>query len=85
MGRSMAEPIQAMLRRKNNELWTDNHRNVVRKLVVEGENGRRKIMYDIGWSDVTKCHGYNKAEGTEKHRLYHCPSWKEVRNQILEM
>ena len=30
------EPIQAMLRRKTNEAWTDKHRIVMRKLVVEG-------------------------------------------------
>ena len=29
------EPIQAMLRRKTNEAWTDKHRNVTRKLVKE--------------------------------------------------
>ena len=25
--------------------------------------------------------GCNKEEGTEKHRVYHCPLWREVRNQ----
>ena len=29
------EPIQAMLRRKTNEAWTDKHRHVTRKLVKE--------------------------------------------------
>ena len=30
------EPIQASLRRKTDEAWTDKHRNTTRKLVVEG-------------------------------------------------
>ena len=30
------DPIQAMLRRKINDVWTDKHRKVTRKLVVEG-------------------------------------------------
>ena len=67
------QPLQAVLRRKTNEAWTDAHRHVTRKLV--GGGGVQKIFYDIGWSDE------NKEEGTEKHRLYHCPSWREVSNQ----
>ena len=46
------EPIQAVLRRKTNESWTDKHRNVMRKLVVEGWVQNR--LYDIGWSDEKK-------------------------------
>ena len=30
------EPIQAVLRRQTNEVWTEKHRHVTRKLVVEG-------------------------------------------------
>ena len=44
----------------------------------------QKRWYDIGWADEKKCRGCNKEEFTEKHRLYHCPCWKEVRNQIPE-
>ena len=44
----------------------------------------QKRLYDIGCSDEKMCRGCNKREGTEKHRLYHCPSWKEVRNQTPE-
>ena len=60
--------------KKADEAWTEKHRNVTRKLVVEG-----------GWvsDEKKKCRGCCK-EGTEKHRLYHCPSWREVRNQIPE-
>ena len=48
------------------------------------EDGCRTGMYDIGWSDGEKCRGCDKEEGTEKHRLYHCPCLKQVRNQFPE-
>ena len=38
------EPVQAVLRRKTNEAWTDRHRHVTRKVVVEGGLGVEKIM-----------------------------------------
>ena len=44
-----------------------------------------KRLYDIGLSDEKTCRGCNREEGTEKHRLYHCPCWKEARNQIGEL
>ena len=33
-------------------------------------------------SDDSKCQACHKEEGTEKHRLYHCPEWYEVRHGI---
>ena len=70
--------------RKTSETWTDKHRNAMRKLAVEG-GWVQKRLYDIGWSDEKKkCRLCNKEEGTEKHRLYHCPSWREFRNQVPE-
>ena len=65
------ELIQGLLRRKMNESWTDNHRNVTRKLVVGG-GWVQKRLHDIGWLDEKKCRGCSKEEGTEKHRLHHC-------------
>ena len=44
----------------------------------------QKRLYDSGSSAEMKCRGCNKEEGMEKHRLYHCPSWREVRNQNAE-
>ena len=41
------KPIQAILRRRTNELWTDKHRNVMRKLAVEG-GWVQKRTYDFG-------------------------------------
>ena len=55
-----------MLRRKIDEEWTDMHRDVLRKLVVEG-GWVLKRLYDIVWSEEKKCQGCNKDEGTEKH------------------
>ena len=65
------EPIQVMLRRLTNEVWTDKHQHVTRKLVVDG-----------GW--VQKRFFDNVVGRTEKHGLYHCPSWRDVSNQIPE-
>ena len=39
------EPIHAVLRRKTNESGTDMHRNVMRKVVVEGGWGQKR-RYD---------------------------------------
>ena len=41
-------------------------------------------MFDIGWSDVSQCQACQIEEGTEKHRLAHCPEWHEVRWEIPE-
>ena len=77
------ERIPAMRRWKTSDLWTEKHLNVMRKMVVEGGRVWQR-MYDTGWSDEKRWRGCNKKEGTEKRRLYHCPSWMEVRNQIPE-
>ena len=62
-----------MLRRKTSEAWTEKHRHVTKKLVVEGGWVTKRIHYiGWGWSDEEKCRDCNKEEGTEKHRLYHC-------------
>ena len=44
------ESDQATLRRKTSEARTDKHRNVMRKLVVEG-GWVQKRFYDIAWPD----------------------------------
>ena len=70
------EPALALLRKKTKEDWTEKHRNVARKLVLEGGWVQKKL-FDIGWSDESECQACHKEEGTEKHRLYHCPEWYE--------
>ena len=63
--------------------WTEKHRNVSRKIFLEG-GWTQKRLFVIGWSDVSQCQACQKEEGTEKHRLYHCPEWYEVRREIPE-
>ena len=75
------EPALALLRKK--EDWTEKHRNVARKLILEGGWVQKKL-FDIGWSDESECQACHKEEGTEKHRLYHCPEWHEIRREIQE-
>ena len=41
--------------------------------------------FDFGWSDESECQASHKEEGTEKHRLYHCPEWYELRGEIPEV
>ena len=74
------EPTLACYARKRR---TEKHRNVARKLVLEG-SWVQKRLFDIGWSDDSECQACHKEQGTEKQRLYHCPGWNEVRRQIPE-
>ena len=71
-----------LLRKKVKENWTEKHRNVARKIFLEG-GWTQNRLFDIGWSDVSQCQACQMEEGTEKHRLYHCPEWYEVRREIL--
>ena len=76
------EPGLALLRKKVKENWTEKHRNVAREIFLEG-GWTRKRLFDIGWSDVSQCQACQLEEGTERHRMYHCPEWHEVRREIL--
>ena len=40
-------------------------------------------LFDIGWSDESECQACHKEKGTEKHKLYHCSEWCEIRREIL--
>ena len=71
----------ALLRKKTKGIWTEKHRNAVRKIFLEG-GWVHKRLFDIGWSDESKCQACHKEEGTDKHRLYRCPEWHEVRRGI---
>ena len=68
---------------ERSQRWTTHHGNVARKLIVEGA-WKQKRWYDMGLSEGKVCKGCADEERTEKHRLYHCPPWKEVRYQISE-
>ena len=56
--------IKAMVRKKINEDMTDEHRNALKKIVVEG-GWAQKRLYDVGWSNEDTCQGCNKEEGAE--------------------
>ena len=43
-----------------------------------------KCWKKIGWPDASECQACQIEEGAEKHRLYHCPEWYEVRREIPE-
>ena len=82
-------PQQSNKDKKNVRCWAQEdkrrlngkHRNVARKWVLE--RGRvQQRLFDTGWSDKSKCQACHKEKGTEKHRLYHCPEWYDVRRQI---
>ena len=60
------EPDQALFRIKTKRGWTENHRNVARKISLEG-GWTQNRLFDIGWSDVSKCHACKMEEGTAKH------------------
>ena len=75
------EPALALLRKKAKGDWTEKHRNVARKIFLEGGWTHKRLL-DSGWSDVNQCQACQLEEGTEKHRLYHCPEWHEVRWEI---
>ena len=52
--------------------------------VGDGVGWVPKRLHDIEWSDDKMRRGCGMEEGTEKHRLHHCPEWKEVRTQRPE-
>ena len=79
----MAGTASGLVAPENEGEWTEKHRNVARKLVLEGGWVQKKL-YDIGWSDESECQACHKEEGTEKHRFYHCPEWNEIRREIPE-
>ena len=73
------EPGLALLRKNVKENWTAKHRNVARKIFLEG-GWTQKRLFDTGWSDVSQCQACQMEEGTEKH----CPEWHAVRREIPE-
>ena len=79
----MAGPGLALLRKKVKEHGTEKHRNVARKIFLQG-GWTQKRLFEKGWSDISQCQACQIEEGTEKYRLYHCPEWYEVRREIPE-
>ena len=77
------DPAQVLLRKKAKGVWTEKHRNVARKIFLEG-GWTQKRLFDIGWSDISQCQACQMEEGTEKHRLHHCLAWHAARRDIPE-
>ena len=77
------EPGPDLLRKNVKESWTEKHGNVARHFFLEGGWTQKRIL-DVGWSDVSQRQACQIEEGTEKHRLYHCPAWYKVRREIPE-
>ena len=73
-----------MLRRRTDAAW----HGQAPTCDEEAGRGKRtcaeKIIIDIGWSEEKKYRGCDKEDGTEKHRLNRCASWREARHQIPE-
>ena len=78
------EPALALLRKKTNKEWIDKRRRTAGKLVLE-RGWVQKRLFDIGWSDESKCQACHNVEGTEKHKLHRCPEWCEVRREITDL
>ena len=77
------DPALVLLRKKAKGVCTETHRNVARKIFLEG-GWTQKILFDIGWSDMSQCQACQMEEGTEKHRLNHSPKWHAGRRDIPE-
>ena len=57
------EPALALLRKKAKGDWTVKHRNVARKIFLEG-GWTQKRLFGIDWSDTSQCQACKKEEGT---------------------
>ena len=74
----------SLAKRKLGRIGPENHRNVARKVFLECGWARRR-SFDVDWSEISQRQACQKEEGTEQHRLYHCPEWYEVRREIPEV
>ena len=63
--------------------WTEKHRNVARKIFLEG-GWTQKRLFGIDWSDTSQCL-QERGRNIKKHRLYHSPKMYEVRREIPEV
>ena len=48
------EPGQAFMHKKVKETWTERHRNVAKKIFLEG-GWTQKKLFCIGWTDISRC------------------------------
>ena len=71
------EPALALMRKKTKEDWTEKHRNVARKLVLEV--GCRKNFSTLVWSDKKRMPSLPEGGRHRKAQAPHCPELYEVR------
>ena len=76
------EPALALLRRKTKGELTDKHRHVAIKLVLEGGWVQKSLFLPLVGQMTANA---KLVTSTEKHRLYYCPGWNDVRRQIPEV
>ena len=48
------------------------------------EDGRKRDFSILAGRGVSQCLACRMEKGTEKHRLYHCSEWHEIRQKIPE-
>ena len=60
---------------------TDKHRNVLRKIVVDGGWVQRRL-YDIGWSDDKKCQGCGSQKRDTRGLKEKGPMSKDIKERL---
>ena len=58
------DPALALRSKKTKDDWTEKHRNVARKVFLEGGWVQQR-HFDIGWSGESKCQACHKEKGTK--------------------
>ena len=71
----------ALLRKKAMENWTEKHRNVARKIFLEG-GWTQKRLFDVDWSDTSQCRACKKEESNRKAQAF--PHPRMVRSQTRD-
>ena len=71
-----------MLRRKTHGSWTDEHRSVMRKLLVEGDGCRKECTTLVG--RTKRSVGAVNRRRQKNTGCAHCPFWRDLRNEIPE-
>ena len=77
------EPLRALLNRKSNWSWGQQHKAALRAFVGE-EYGTQAKLWKMDLVDDRICKACGLAEGTQHHRLCKCPAHDEARRVISE-
>ena len=74
------DPVQAMFKNKAQSQLDGEACNISKVVGHQWSVDARKAV-NMNRADSKKCK-YCQAEGTEKHRLYHCSEWREERSKM---